>query len=82
MLLNLEQPSAAIKQCKNEEKPNAKVAEVRREEWLNDDIKKKSEKQYNEKMKPFLCEPLRSLRLCVEKDAKIMHNEKKIAKKS
>jgi len=36
---------------------------VRREEGLNRDIKKFSKKQYDEKMKPFLREPLRSLRL-------------------
>jgi len=39
----------------------AKVAEVRRE-GLNGDIKIFSKKQNNEKMKPFLREPLRSLR--------------------
>jgi len=45
---------------------------VRREEGLNDDIKKFLKKQNNEKMKSFLRDPLRSLRL-VEKDVEIMH---------
>ena len=43
---------------------------MRREEEQNSDIKKFSKKQCNEKMKPFLREPLR---LCVEKDIEIMH---------
>ena len=36
---------------------------MRREEWLNDDIKKFSKKQGYKKMKSFLCEPLRPPRL-------------------
>ena len=42
-------------------------------EGLNGDIKKISKKQCTEKMKPMLREPLRSLRLCVEKDVEILH---------
>jgi hypothetical protein len=42
-----------------------KVAEVRREERLNVDIKKCSKKQNKEKKKFFLRDPLRSLRLCL-----------------
>ena len=45
---------------------------MRREEGLNDDIKKLSKKQCTEKVKPILREPLRSL-LCVEKDVEILH---------
>jgi len=44
---------------------------VRREEGQNGDIKKFSKRQNRGKMKPFLREPLRSLRLCVEKDVQI-----------
>ena len=46
---------------------------MRREEGLNGDIKKFSKKQNTEKIKLILREPLRSLRLCVEKDVEIMH---------
>ena len=71
----MEQPSAATKQNNTHEKPNgvAEDAEVRREEWLNGDIKKFSKKQNNAKMKSFLREPLRPLRLCVKKYTKMMH---------
>ena len=46
---------------------------MHREEGLNDLIKKFSKKQCTEKTKPILREPLRSLRLCVEKDVEIPH---------
>ena len=55
---------------KSQQRRGAEVAEVRREEGLKGDIKKFSKKQNNEKMKPFICEPLH---LCVEQDVEIKH---------
>ena len=49
---------------------DAEVAEERREKQTKTSIKTQK-RQYNEKVKTFLCAPLRSLRLCVGKETEI-----------
>ena len=49
---------------------DAEVAEERREKQAKTSIKTQK-RQYNEKVKTFLCAPLRSLRLCVGKETEI-----------
>ena len=46
------------------------VAEERREKQMKTSIKTQK-KQYNEKVKTFICVPLRSPRLCVGKETEI-----------
>jgi len=75
--MNTDKPGAAIGgsqtilQKRKTKRRGAKAAEARRGKWMNCNFIYLGQQQGIEKMKSFLCDPLRPPRLCVEKDISI-----------